>query len=78
MELGDKTQITSIILAAELCSPIIVLIGIMLAFSIITGIGIIFGTKVIKLLPRKYLNVLNSILFIIFGFFFIYNAIKIF
>ncbi|MEM3063022.1 MAG: TMEM165/GDT1 family protein [Nitrososphaerota archaeon] len=44
-ELGDKTQITTIILAAKLCSPMIVLIGIMLAFSIITGISIVFGVK---------------------------------
>ncbi len=78
MELGDKTQITSIILAAELCSPIIVFIGIMLAFSIITGIGIIFGMKILKLLPKKYLKILTSILFILFGFFFIHNTIKIF
>jgi putative Ca2+/H+ antiporter (TMEM165/GDT1 family) len=75
MELGDKTQITSIVLAAEFCSPIIVLMGIMLAFSIITGIGIIFGIKILRLLPEKYLKILTSILFIIFGSFFIYNGI---
>ncbi|MEM3406657.1 MAG: TMEM165/GDT1 family protein [Nitrososphaerota archaeon] len=75
MELGDKTQITTIILAAKLCSPIIVLIGIMLAFSIITGIGIIFGVKILRLLPRKYLKILTFILFITFGSFSIFNIL---
>ncbi|MEM1575533.1 MAG: TMEM165/GDT1 family protein [Nitrososphaerota archaeon] len=74
-ELGDKTQITTIILAAKLCSPIIVLIGIMLAFSIITGIGIIFGVKILRLLPRKYLKILTFILFITFGSFSIFNIL---
>ena len=68
-ELGDKTQITSIILAAEFCPPIIVFIGIMLAFSIITGIGIIFGMKILKLLPKKILKNINLYFIYIIRFF---------
>ena len=75
MELGDKTQLASIVLAAELNSPIIVLIGIMLAFSVVTGTGVIFGVKLLRLLPEKYLRIGASLLFILFGFIFIFNAV---
>jgi len=75
MELGDKTQLASIVLAAELKNPLIVLAGIMLAFSVVTGIGVILGAKLLKLIPKKHLRVGTSLLFIFFGLIFIANAI---
>lgn len=75
MELGDKTQLASIVLAAELKNPLIVLIGVMLAFSVVTGIGIIIGSKLLKLIPEKYVKIGASLLFILFGFIFILNAV---
>jgi len=75
MELGDKTQFASILLAAEFNSSLIVLLGIMLAFSVITGIGVIFGRKLLRILPEKYLQVGTSLLFIFFGLIFILNAV---
>jgi len=75
MELGDKTQLASIVLAAELKNPLIVLAGIMLAFSIVTGIGVILGAKLLRLIPEKYLKVGTSLLFMFFGLIFILNAI---
>jgi putative Ca2+/H+ antiporter (TMEM165/GDT1 family) len=67
MELGDKTQIASILLAAQFGDPVIVLAGVMLAFSLLTGISVVLGYKVLRLLPRKYLNVAVSLAFIIVG-----------
>ncbi len=75
MELGDKTQLASIILAAELKNPLIVLGGIMLAFSIVTGIGVILGAKLLRLIPEKYLKTRTSLLFMFFGFYFSLTAI---
>jgi len=75
MELGDKTQLASVFLAAELKNPLIVLLGVMLAFSIVTGIGVIFGAKLLRLLPERYIRIGGSILFMFFGLIFILNAI---
>jgi len=75
MELGDKTQLASIVLAAELGSPLVVLLGVMLAFAVVTGIGVIFGAKVLSLLPERYLEVGASLLFMLFGLIFILSAI---
>jgi len=75
MELGDKTQLASIVLAAELKNPLVVLAGVMLAFSVVTGIGVILGAKLLRLVPEKYLKVGTSLLFILFGFIFILSAI---
>jgi len=76
MELGDKTQLASIVLAAELNNPLIVLAGVMLAFSVVTGIGVIFGAKLLRLLPEKYLRIGTSLLFILFGCIFALGAIS--
>ena len=75
MELGDKTQLASIALAAELKNPLIVLVGIMLAFSVVTGIGVILGAKLLRLIPEKYLKIGTSLLFMFLGFIFMLNAI---
>lgn len=77
MEVGDKTQLASIVLAAELRDPLIVVAGIMLAFSIVTGIGVIFGAKLLRLIPGKYQKIATSLLFIVFGSIFILNAITL-
>lgn len=76
MELGDKTQLASILLAAELGSPLFVLVGIMLAFSIVTGMGIVFGVKLLRRLPEAYMRIGASAFFIFFGLLFILSAIN--
>jgi len=75
MELGDKTQLAAIVLAAETGSPILVLLGIMLAFFLVTGIGVTIGAKILRLLPERYLKLGASLLFISFGVISILKAI---
>ncbi len=75
MELGDKTQIASILLAAQLGSPILVLTGIMLAFAAVTGIGVFLGCKILRFIPEKHLKIITSAVFIIFGLLFIFEAL---
>ncbi len=76
MELGDKTQMASILLAVQFRNPLMVLIGVMLAFSLITGIGVILGSKILKFVGDKYLKIVTSIIFIVFGFNLIFDALS--
>jgi uncharacterized membrane protein len=66
MELGDKTQIITITLAAQF-SPILVLTGMFLAFALLTGVAVLVGTKLFSRLPTKWLKIGTSTLFIILG-----------
>lgn len=67
MELGDKTQIFSILLAAQFESPLMVLVGIMLAFTIITSIGIFLGQGILRTIPEKYLRNGAAVVFVMLG-----------
>lgn len=74
MELGDKTQLASIVLAAEFQNPLMV-VGIVFALSVVTLIGVALGAKLLKLIPKRYLRIGTSLLFILFGAIFILNAL---
>src|SRR3990170_2915808 len=66
MELGDKTQIITITLAAQ-SSPILVLIGMVSAFTLLTGVAVFVGAKLVSRLPMKWIKIGTSTLFIILG-----------
>ena len=66
MELGDKTQLITITLAAE-NPPIMVLLGLTLAFALLTGAAVLVGAKLVSRLPMKWLKIGTSALFIILG-----------
>jgi putative Ca2+/H+ antiporter (TMEM165/GDT1 family) len=66
MELGDKSQILSITLAAQ-SSPIPILIGLLSAFALLTGIAVFIGTTLVTRLPLKWLKIGTSTLFIVLG-----------
>jgi putative Ca2+/H+ antiporter (TMEM165/GDT1 family) len=66
MELGDKTQIITITLAAQ-SSPIPVLVGMISAFALLTGAAVLIGAKLVSKLPMKWLKIATSTLFIALG-----------
>jgi putative Ca2+/H+ antiporter (TMEM165/GDT1 family) len=66
MELGDKSQILTITLAAE-SSAVLVLVGLMLAFALLTGVAVLVGAKLVARLPMKWLKIGTSALFIVLG-----------
>jgi putative Ca2+/H+ antiporter (TMEM165/GDT1 family) len=66
MELGDKTQIITITLAAQ-SSPIPVLVGMVSAFALLTGAAVFIGAKLLSRLPMKWLKIATSTLFIVLG-----------
>ena len=74
-EFGDKTQFAVIALTAQYGSPILVLIGALLAFALIVGIGMVIGKKLAEKVSSKWIDIVSSLLFIIIGIIFIMEAI---
>jgi putative Ca2+/H+ antiporter (TMEM165/GDT1 family) len=75
MELGDKTQFSVIALSAEYEFPLLVYIGVMMAFAIITGLGATVGAALTRFVPLKYIQLGSAFIFIFFGIVFLINAV---
>jgi Ca2+/H+ antiporter, TMEM165/GDT1 family len=75
MELGDKTQLSVIALAAEYDAPLMVFIGVMFALALLTIVGIVVGSVISRFVPMKYIKVGSSLVFILFGVLFLWGAI---
>ncbi len=71
-ELGDKTQLAVISLCVD-CDPKIVLLGTMMAFMFVGGIGVAFGTSLSSIFPTFWIRIISSILFLLTG---IYTFLK--
>jgi len=74
MELGDKTQLMVIVLSAQYNTPLLVFLGVMLAFVVITIIGVAIGGFLPKIIPQKYIQIVAATVFILFGLLFLLNA----
>lgn len=66
-ELGDKTQIASILMTSKTNKPVLVFIGTMLAFAVVTVIGVAVGSVITKFLPINFIKMGAAIAFIIVG-----------
>lgn len=75
MELGDKTQLATIVLSARYASPILVFAGVMLAYLILTTVGIAAGLSLTKLVSRRTMKIVASAIFFIFGGIFLASAL---
>ena len=67
MELGDKTQILTITLASTLNSPIEVWLGSFIALISLAWLGVFFGALIAKKIPKFYLKLGSTIIFITIG-----------
>jgi hypothetical protein len=65
-ELGDKMQLSVISLSSSYKS-IHVLTGSMLVFLAVDGISIAVGEPLLTLVPARYVQIISSIIFILFG-----------
>lgn len=74
-EFGDKTQFMVIALTAQYGAPILVLIGAILAFALIVGIGVFVGKKLSERISTKWIELGAGTLFIILGIIFIVEAL---
>jgi putative Ca2+/H+ antiporter (TMEM165/GDT1 family) len=74
-EFGDKTQLTTISLAAEYRSALAVFAGAVLGMLVADGAGIIVGVVLGKHLPEKTLKCISAAIFILFGLAGIYEVL---
>jgi putative Ca2+/H+ antiporter (TMEM165/GDT1 family) len=74
-ELGDKTQLASILMTSKTNKPVLVFIGTMLAFAIVTVIGVAAGSMITKLVPFNFIKAGAAISFIIIGILILFGKI---
>ncbi len=66
-ELGDKTQLTAMTLAAEGNYPFFILAGTILGMIVTSGLGIFVGNKIGEKIPDIFIKVISSLVFVFFG-----------
>jgi putative Ca2+/H+ antiporter (TMEM165/GDT1 family) len=66
-EIGDKTQVTSGLLAAEYKTPLIILLGVIIGLTITIALNVFIGSKLAQHLPKKTIKIVTNALFIVFG-----------
>lgn len=66
-ELGDKTQLSVLLLSTRTKEHISLLFGVMIAFLVVDGFAILIGSWVTSILPANLLKIASGILFILFG-----------
>ncbi|MBC7219720.1 MAG: TMEM165/GDT1 family protein [Hadesarchaea archaeon] len=75
MELGDKTQFSVIALAAKYNSPLLIFVGMTAAFALLMGLGVLMGYRLMRFIPKRYLKIITSAVFLIFGASFLLEAL---
>jgi len=66
-ELGDKTQLSILLLSSKTRKHLHLLLGVILAFLIVDGVAILLGSWITNMVPINWLKTLSGIIFIIFG-----------
>jgi len=66
-ELGDKTQLSVLLLSSKTKKHLHLLLGIMPAFLIVDGIAVLAGSLIMNTVPISLLKIFSGIIFIIFG-----------
>jgi putative Ca2+/H+ antiporter (TMEM165/GDT1 family) len=73
-ELGDKTQLAIIALSAKFGAPIQVFLGAMLAFALLTALGVVLGKIISRYVSTRYVKIGASLIFVLFGILFLFQA----
>lgn len=66
-ELGDKTQLAVFSMAAKHKMPLWVFLGAVLALAAVTGIGVLGGELLTRLIPEAVLRKIAALLFVGMG-----------
>ncbi|MEE3716463.1 TMEM165/GDT1 family protein [Tumidithrix elongata RA019] len=75
-ELGDKTQITILMIAAQAKSPIVVFLGAAIALVLTSFLGVIAGKWLHQHLPPKLLNTLAGFSFLCLAVGLVWDAVR--
>lgn len=66
-EMGDKTQIATLLLSVKYQSFLAVFLGSLAALSVATLFGILVAGRLHTFIPARYINPLSAILFVLLG-----------
>jgi len=73
-ELGDKTQLAIIALSAKFGAPVQVFLGAILAFALLTALGVVLGKIISRYVSTRYVKFGASLIFVLFGILFLFQA----
>jgi len=74
-ELGDKTQLTAITLAASSQYPLFILMGTVSGMVVTGAVGIYFGIKLGSKIPELFIKISAAVIFYLFGFVKLYKSL---
>ena len=74
-ELGDKSQIATLALAAQSAFPLMIFIGAIIGFFIINSIAVLTGESIAERIPIKAVKRVVGIIFILFGLLVIFGVL---
>ncbi len=74
-ELGDKTQLAVIILAATSVAPVSVFLGASLALVLMVTLSVVIGTSLAKFLGKEWLKLIASGRFLVVGVYLIVETL---
>ncbi|MGD2207638.1 MAG: TMEM165/GDT1 family protein [Anaerolineae bacterium] len=66
-ELGDKTQLAVLSMTAKHKAPFWIFVGATLALALVTGLGILGGELLTRLIPEAILRRVAAVLFVGMG-----------
>lgn len=66
-ELGDKTQLSILLLSSKTKNHMHLLAGVMLAFLLVDGFAILFGSWITGIVPTSIIKIISGAVFILFG-----------
>jgi putative Ca2+/H+ antiporter (TMEM165/GDT1 family) len=66
-EMGDKTQLSVLLLSTKTKEYFKLMMGVLLAFLIVDGVAILLGSFITSLVPDSILKLLSAAIFIGFG-----------
>jgi Ca2+/H+ antiporter, TMEM165/GDT1 family len=66
-ELGDKTQLSILVLSVKTDKHLQLFLGVVIAFIIVDGIAILTGAWITTFIPILYLKIASAIIFLVFG-----------
>lgn len=73
-EMGDKTQLSTVALAAKYHSPYLVTLGTTIGMMLTNGLAVFFGTKMLKVVPLKWIHISAAILYVFFGVYILFGG----
>lgn len=66
-EMGDKTQIATVTLAAKYHNFLLVTVGTTLGMMLTDGLAVFFGDRMTKFIPMKWIHAGAAILYVVFA-----------